>query len=480
MNTLSLLPKLRPLDQYRLPYVIKLIFSFETAFLLFLFAGRYKLNPYLLPLFPIDPIIIFGLISFCVGLWVIATEKIYVPGLIAVASFSFFVTWMWISFIWTPGIVYARSKAIDVTVIDTLALIAGAVIMANSRERCLRFMVVINIMAVILAMMVFQEFVRRGSGRIILINGGDDYLGYGRVCGLAAMTLFAYLATQARLMQWRSLVVVSLLAFNIWVLLVGGGRGPLIATLIPIALILPLGILVSKRHFLVRRGHLLVAFGLLAALAAIIWILADPELSRTSTTLNRFTRLFSDNQGVSDQRRQMQFWEFLEFSEQAPFIGHGIGSWPILTNGADFRHHPHSLPLEIIGELGLIGLLIFTVFCFTCTRFLRAERLRHDALQLAALLMTLNMALNAGTSGDLAENRYLFLAMGLLLLRPLPDHADQAAQDETETYDDALRTADFADEDDREGYLAVRHRRPVVLDDDPALGRSVTLSGSSL
>ena len=476
MRPVTILPKVFAVDRQELPYLLKLIFSFETAFLLFIFAGPYKTNTYVLMIFPIDPIIVFGALSLVVGLWVIATERIYVPGFISVACFGFFVVWVWMSFIWTPGVIYARAKAIDITVIDTLALIAGAMIIANSRERCLRFMVVMNIMAVILAAQVFSEFLRLGSGRIILINGGDGYLGYGRVCGLAAMTLFAFLATDGRLLRWKSLGVCALLVINLWVLFTGGGRGPLISALFPVVMVFPLGIALSYRHVRVRRGHLIMMAGLAAVLVAIVWILTDPELSRSSTTLNRFNRLFSDDQGVSDQRRQMQVWEFLKFGEQAPFIGHGIGAWPILTYGGDFRHHPHSLPLEIIGELGIVGLLIFTVFCFTCIRLLTAERLREDPLLLAALLMTLNMWLNAGTSGDLAENRHLFLTMGLLLLRPMLQYQ---ALDEGEADDDAHGTVPVGDEDDRAGFLAIRDRYS-QFDEDLLVERRPALPGTTL
>nr|WP_235031643.1 O-antigen ligase family protein [Geminicoccus flavidas] len=462
------------------------MFSFETAFLLFLFAGRYKANPFVMAVLPTDPVIIFGALSIAAGVWVISTERLYIPGYIAVASFCVFLVWMWMSLSWTPGFVYARLKVLEVTFFDTWALIAGGMIIANSRERCQRFFILLNVFALILAIQVLLEYIRQGPGRIILINGGDGYLGYGRVCGLAAMTLFAYLAAKPRLMSKTGLMIMALLTFYVWVLLFGGGKGPLIAALVPLALVFPLGFSIRGRRIGIQRGHLLMIGGLIAAIGAILWVIFDPDMAGKATTINRFATLFSDNQGVSDRRRTMQIWEFITLGEEAAIFGQGIGAWPILTYGADIRHHPHSLPLEIIGELGAVGLVLFGITCFACLRLITLERLRQDALLLGAFLMTLNMALNAGTSGDLGENRYLFFTMGLLLVRPLwggraaalfADTRDHDCPDDSEAEND-ITLPDW--EDDRQGFLAIRRRLSLACaDDGVAVGRS-TVSSSTL
>jgi hypothetical protein len=459
------------LPRQRLPLFVQVIFSFETAFLLFLFAGRYKANPVLQPLFPVDPLVIFGVVSFAIGIWIISTERLYVPGFIVFTSFCIFVAWMWISLIWTPGAVYAREKLLAVTFLDGLAIIAGALVIANSRERFFRFMVCLNVFAFILAVMVLMEVIRIGPGRIVLINGGDDYLGYGRVCGLASMTIFAYLATQERLASKVNLALLPLLSFYIWVLLFGGGKGPLLSALIPVMMILPLGVLLRGKRVLIKRGHLILLAGLAAVVAAILWVLLDPDLARTATTLNRFSRLFSDNQGVSDQRRETQFWEFLELGDQAPILGHGVGAWPILTYGVDIRHHPHSLPLEVVGEMGVVGLILFTLMCFACIRFITLARLRQDPFLLAALLMALNMWINAGTSGDLGENRPFFFTMGLLLIRPLAEHVASFSKVTVDAHEDDDAGDDHEIEDDRQGFSTIRRRLSARIDDDVSVGR---------
>jgi O-antigen ligase len=447
------------------------LFSFEALFVLFLFAGRYKADPRF-AFFPIDPTLLFLVASIAVGLVLIFQEKLYLPGAYALGVWTLFLVYMWLGLIWTEGRMYGREKLMLATAMDTWCLIAGALIMANARERVRRFMRLVVLFAMWLGIEAILAWAHQGFHGRLLINNGDNYLGFGRVCGMGAIIVCAFWATRSGLTLAR-LGLMALLAMFMLVLLIGGGRGPLVAGVVPMLLIAVIGWKVtSSGRVRVMKMQIPILLALVAIIGVIVYAFtsADADLGALST-LARFRGLLGNSAELassSDFRRTENLNMALEWIPRAPIFGHGIGSWPILTSHGDFQDHPHNMILELMFEFGLVGLGIMLVVFWVCLRGVTVRGLRTDPLLLAAMMLTINVVMNAMTSGDLPENRQVFVMLGLLLMRSMEeeegepdlDVEDEPAEPEPvwQGYDDEL--AEF------------RRLRPRVIDDhDMPVGR---------
>ena len=95
-----------------------------------------------------------------------------------------------------------------------------------------------------------------------------------------------------------------------------------------------------------------------------------------------------------------------------------VRAWPLVIGATDVRLYPHNLILEILVELGLVGLLLFGGLSLWALRGLgSAYSVRHDVLRLVVLMLFVTGFLNSMSSGDLSDNRFVF---GVLAVMSFP------------------------------------------------------------
>ena len=98
-----------------------------------------------------------------------------------------------------------------------------------------------------------------------------------------------------------------------------------------------------------------------------------------------------------------------------PLLGSGVGSYPIIMGYGDVRSYPHNIFLEIMVELGSIGLFLFAMLLFVGFRSLGHLRtVRNDPIRLIILMLFTFTMGGALISGDLHDNRLLFMVIGLM------------------------------------------------------------------
>jgi O-antigen ligase len=464
------LPKIVPVKGLRsrnpLVRLVLDLFSFEALFVLFLFAGRYKADPRF-AFFPIDPTLLFLALSIAVGLVLLFQEKLYLPGAYALGVWTVFVVYMWIGLIWTDGRTYGREKLFLTTVTNTWCLIAGALILANSRERVRRLMRLIVLFAVWLGVEALIAWAHQGFRGRLLINNGDSYLGFGRVCGMGAIIVCAFWATSSGF-TFRRLVLLALLGMFMMVLLIGGGRGPLIAGVVPMLLIAIIGWkLTAAGRVRVMRMQIPILLALLALVGLIAYAITSPDVDIGAlSTLARLRGVATGELvSQSDFRRSFNITAAFTWIPRAPIFGFGVGSWPILIHNGDFQDHPHNMILDIMFDFGLVGLAMIAVLFWVCLKPITVHRLRTDPLLLATAMLTINTLMNAMTSGDLQENRAVFLMLGLLLVRAAedPDDADEEDdEDADDTRDDDQRPWRAGETEDLAEF---RRLRPRIVED---------------
>lgn len=420
----------QPLGSFhRVQWLVYHLLSFETFFLLFLYGIRIR---QILPPLPANEIFLFGAVTIAIGGWIVLRDGLYLRGVpILFAGLAFF-GWMLLSIGWTPSTVFVYVFR-QFIFVDIWALFAGACIIASSRERVARLLMMIAVLAVILATYgIYLEFAY-GSFRFYRFSGTtrdlQDYAyiawGYTASNGAVVILAIAIYSRLGRLKQFLALVALGLCGYFLFI---ATGRGPLLGLLLA-------GLLATLIHApRIGRGSIelppaqLVALGLLAlTLVYIGYLYATGE---TAGALSRFLRLFDqadDPLMRSGANRFDQFAGAYRLWLEAPLFGQGLAGFNALygTRGEHLGNNPHNLFLHTLVELGIIGFILLAIFIGAGLRLFSLARLRADPLAATVFMLFSVFVVNAMVAGNMATSYPFFFMIGLLALRPPAEEIEE-------------------------------------------------------
>lgn len=386
------------------------LFSFESFFVLFLLAGKYKADPRF-HWVPVDLTALFFALSIVSGMLVLWRRGMRVPrgstGL--VFSFLCFTGFAAASLIWTPGWVYASQKVFYIATLVLWSLVACAFIIAYDRQRLIRFFGMLVVASVWFAWESSRPLLYGGSaGRIHAL--GTSYLGLGQTIGLGTLVVVVYLLFGKGTLVVKAMSSVLLFMF-IGILGFLGGRGPLLATLVSVSTPLFLGMLPTGDQLQVKRYSIVMLGVLIACGVLLMWL-----YSRFSAVgLDRLIHVFGN---IDSMSRTSFYKDAVDFWLSSPLLGNGIGAWPVLRNMGDFQLYPHNMILEILVELGLVGLVLYGGTLFLALTHLGSlNSIARSPWRLLILMCFLNVFLNAMFSGDISDNREVFAMLGLMVAR---------------------------------------------------------------
>jgi O-antigen ligase len=389
--------------------VLSSLFSFEALLVLYIFAGLYK-GDRRFAWIPVDPTALFFALSVAVGGIIIVRKGIHTKALPVIIAMGCLVIWLWVSLLWSPSEIYGPQKVFYMATLVLWALIAGALIIAPDPKRIGRLFTVILLLSLCGAVDAVLGYVQ-APGAVYHITTVDDrevnaYLRIGMICGPGALLALAgWLYSHGHRTRWLYLGLFLGLGF---VLAIAGGRGPLLyaalCSLIPIALSLRL----PKRRVLLSRAMLSVLVLLLATAGGLV--LYKTATDQRLATFDRMERLAEGNPRTEAYAETIEIWH------EAPLLGAGTGSWPLLTGRGDRTIYPHNLVLELGAENGLVGLLLFLALVWVALRPVSFERLRRDPQALCAMMLFAYFFLITMTASDLPGARTMFMMLGVLAL----------------------------------------------------------------
>ncbi len=396
-----------------LRHAYSLVFSFEFILVLFLFAGRLKANPRLAWV-PIDMTAALLVASVLIAGYILYRTSFAFPrrGLALILAAVVFVSWVVVSLGWTPGVAYARDKSLSLIVLALWPLVACALIVAPEPARVKKFIIATLVLGVLMSVDLVVLALRVGPGRV-MIEVGSEYLGVGRVVGLAAPVALLLASIERKfVMKWFLLGCFSATLAAVVLL---GGRGPAVAMLA--ALLVPiLAAGLNRIHLNSLRRYVMIFVAMSVVGTASVVLMVGVGL-KPATIQRAEQSLTEDSGGNSAAERLRYYSDALDAWQEDPVIGRGVGSFPVLFERADEAFYPHNIFLEVLIENGIIGVVLLLILIVAAVRSIRYTRNEFDWVRLVLIMMFVNAFVNAQVTADLPDNRLLFAVMGLMTLQ---------------------------------------------------------------
>lgn len=235
------------------------------------------------------------------------------------------------------------------------------------------------------------------------------WTGYGAI--LAPMPWYRMVPT-----RWGRFISISAWVLCTYVLLAVGGRGPIIAYVLSLLITQMFGLAFDGKALSHRRlkGILASVAVLVLAVYLIVWAPIDAfALARA-----KFQLLMSPERGASTLTRAELFRAALSYFAEHSIRGVGLGGFALERSQTAARVYPHNLVLEILSETGVVGFLPFAGLIVASLRGYRRaihrSNRRERVLLESALAVLLFAFLNAMVSGDINDNRMVFVMLPIV------------------------------------------------------------------
>jgi O-antigen ligase len=194
-------------------------------------------------------------------------------------------------------------------------------------------------------------------------------------------------------------------------LIASAARGPIVA----------LGVVVIIRMIVWLKEGKLRTVSILAGVLAVsgvgsFLVLRNADRSRYTAKANELLQLMEGDSTRGSATARLDFYRAaITAIPDHLLLGRGVGSWSVFYYGQDERNYPHNLFLEVTFEEGLLGLgallLFFAAAGVSILRLLK----QTDSHFLVLAVLVLYCVLISMFSGDLDDNRLLWLWAGMAL-----------------------------------------------------------------
>jgi O-antigen ligase len=408
--------------------------SLETLLVLFLHARHLKI---LLPGTPVPETLFYGVLSVAVGGWIMLREGIYLRGIPIVFAGLVFTGWMIAAYGWTLETVLARENLPFILAINLWALFVAACVVSGSRERVLRFLLLLVLLSILLSVFGNYIYLMHGTFRFYRGVGGEwdprTYLHWSNIIASGAAIALAMIL-HTRFGGAKNLLFAAVLGGCFFFTIVSGARGATLGILTA-----ALSALVVERPR-IQGGRIEIAkaqlVGILLVVILVGYVTYLLTTGQTTSTLGRFLKLFDHADDPLLRRGANRFDYFAGAYRawlEAPLFGQGLYGFSYFFCGVAGRAggcYPHNAILQVLADFGLIGLVLFLAFVFTGVRHLRLARLRRDPLMFTLAMALATVVVNIMVAGDTATNYRLFFFLGLLAMHPPPTPDDDSDDEE--------------------------------------------------
>ncbi len=279
-------------------------------------------------------------------------------------------------------------------------------------DRLLRLVLLITAVAVFHALIDSRKV---DEVRFVGALGTDHYHALGHASGLCSLIAIAIVLVDRR--QVTRFLFGGIAACAFFVMFLSGTRQSLVSVFPAVVCFLPL---------LRRQGIRLVPlvrFLSVSALAIGLFLGVRTYLyseNEMEGVWSRMLSLFgSDAQGVLEETDRFILWaDGIQVWTANPLAGAGFGCYPFA--GSIGNRHPHNYFVELLAELGVVGLIVGTaLMVLPAARLIRCCQVGLTFSQATGGAIWLFLFCCAMVSGDITDNRMMFAFTALVLFQDL-------------------------------------------------------------
>jgi O-antigen ligase len=405
--------------------VFRDLFSIEGSFVLFLFSGWYKPLPELRG-FPIDFTIMFDVLTlFAIFVAALSGKILSCSVTAASVAMMVFGAFALLSLIWSSLEPANFDKAQRFLILSLPSFLIAQMIGEGQRRRQRFVRMLACCSCALLAYYIYYRYVlgiELGEGEISGQITRDTYLEYGHN---AQIFFVLCLVAGPFLSQMYLYTALPAAGISLYLLLVMGGRGPLLKALIALAMFVGFG---WQGQPLSRR---IKFWSGLVALAAVGYLLLLPQWEARNSaepgslrTLWRIQVQVTGEDTTSMDERTGGRGLALDMWLEEPFFGGGFGEFRVRD---PYLKYPHNLLLEILSEMGIVGALLFGAMMLpavkACMSIARFGSQDWSAVAIGLIFVS-DLLAHLSVQGYLADDRIFFAFAGLLT----GYYADQVSQ----------------------------------------------------
>lgn len=372
------------------------LFSFSLV--IFLFSGLFKQFLVMLYL----PVIDFTLLSLSLMIvtWFFLPKR-FDRKLLIICSVLLFLSFMIVSGYYTSSRKFYESKLIGVSLSFLVFLLPFTLERFNKKTFELT-LIYSSLLSAILLLIYLPKFYIDGD--ILNQDARSIYLTVPYYLGITVILFISKIHQENKINRYYFILTL----FFLYVMFFSGGRGPLVFLFLSLTMFL-------GKNFL--NPKILVATSIVVTFVTVFSLFqtqfipqSSEEFSTLGRALSRFSQLF-DTEYSENPRYLVQMFAIDKIFSgfDVLFFGHGIGSFGYEYTFEDIDIYPHNIILEIVFEMGLIGLGAFLFFIVILLKHIYIRCNKY------ALVLFLYLMLNAMKSYSLVGNRMMFLIFGVLV-----------------------------------------------------------------
>jgi O-antigen ligase len=305
-----------------------------------------------------------------------------------------------ISYLYTTSNDYVIEKTFRYLTI-IIAVVYPIIVLNFNTSKFFKYLIIITAALTLLYIPIFidsynafrADYSSYKETNLTIILG--SYLTFGYLIGLVLLiNIFSKSFIGVNKMILSSFFLITLLST--------GARGPILG----LTVVVIFYALISIRKVMSIK---MIIFLIISFLTV---FLVFNNFNEENLLLRSYERLIgmSDNASVNSRFENINFvFSKMEFNNI--LFGYGFGSFSFEYTGIDGRDYPHNILLELVFELGLLGLLIYIFFLLVLT----VKMMKNDEKWLSITIF-LYLFLNSLKSLSLVDSRIMFGIFGVLLV----------------------------------------------------------------
>ena len=366
----------------------------EVTLALFLVVGKFKTDPRLSFLKPLDLTLVLAfliIISIIVGL-ILKKKKPHFPKVFML--YLPFILMIIISLSYTPNLDIGLDKAFRFFILTGLAIIAPFWLLL-SEKKLKRFFLTLLIAGFLASVNSLNML--GGYNRFVSPGGLSIQLGYDAAVAIIVLwyLLLADLSFFKRI-PWYTLFPILFIG------LIGSGAR---RSVVAVFLCSVVGLILYKR--------MILDLFILSSLGILTLLVIDIPIA----SLNYLGTLLKYNLTDTFSSRTPLMQIGLDIVSKYPIFGVGIGGYSYFSPNPSLYNYPHNLILEIWSEIGIIAAI--SIFCLLIASFWEAinnildKELRYKKLMILILALLIIGFVESSVSGDINDLKPMWLYISL-------------------------------------------------------------------